>query len=72
MTPHPRLIHSDLSGLRYCNQGARILCARYGFDWSTFMRDGIPLSDVEGIDDEMVRLAVVRARARHAREVLAK
>lgn len=43
--------------------GARAWFERYGFDWSAFLQDGLPASEIEATGD-----AFGIAVARHARE----
>lgn len=67
----PVVIHSDIAALRYCNPGARAFFERNGLSWATFIRDGLPISQIELIDDEMARQAVLRAKQRLGIEVIA-
>lgn len=54
----------DIRALKYCAHGSRQFCARYGLDWSRFVREGIPDTELEQIDDAMVRRLVEQARRR--------
>lgn len=58
----------DAIALRYCRRGCRTFAERHGLDWSRFIGDGIPLDEVETIDDEMMRAAIAQARKREAGE----
>jgi len=64
MSEVAKLIHRDISELRYCNKGARQFFERHGLDWSLFISEGIDLSVFEQMDDEMVRAAVTHAKQR--------
>lgn len=59
-----KLIHSDLSELRYCNRGSRQFFERHGLNWSSFLQQGVDLHVIEQIDDEMARKAVRKAKQR--------
>ena len=52
----------DRDGTRLCIPGLRAFCARHGFDWRQFLRQGVPISQLERIDDAMARQVVERAR----------
>lgn len=55
---------NDLHGLGYCSRGARVFFAEHGLNWQSFLQHGIASSELETIDDEMVRAAIDRARQR--------
>jgi hypothetical protein len=46
----------------YCLTGARRHCAALGLDFRRLVRDGLPICEVEGIDDALVQEIVNRAR----------
>lgn len=58
------ITHSDLAAMKFCNRGARLFFERHGLNWQTFMQQGIDDSELVGIDDEMMRQVVERARLR--------
>lgn len=47
--------HADMMACNYCNRGARAFCARHEINWQVFIQQGIPVSDVEHIDDAMLK-----------------
>lgn len=49
-------------GSRYCIPGIRDFCRRHGFDYRAFLRHGVPVSQLEIIDDAMARQVVARAK----------
>lgn len=51
----------------YCAAGARAWFARYGLDWSAFLREGIAASKLDATGD-----ALGAALASHARQVEAQ
>lgn len=38
---------------RMCSRGARRFFERYGLDWSTFLREGLPAETIEATGDAM-------------------
>lgn len=64
MTDEPRAYMRHIRQLRFCARGARDYFARYGLDWSAFLREGVPCSVLEATGD-----ALMRRLANHAREV---
>jgi hypothetical protein len=59
-----RITVSDMRALQYCAHGSRLFARRHGLDWSRFVRDGIPVEEVERIDDAMMRRVIEVARQR--------
>ena len=53
-----RVLHQDMRAINFCNRGAREFCERHGFDWQTFVEQGVELDEVERIDDEMLKQTV--------------
>jgi hypothetical protein len=49
---------------KFCNRGARPFCERHGFDWWTFVTQGVEVSELEHIDDAMLKQVIERARMR--------
>jgi len=64
MTTELIITVADLQAARMCSRGARQWFLRYGLDWPAFLRDGLPASVFEGIDDAMGKHLVDVARAR--------
>lgn len=44
------------------------MCARLGVEWSDFRDNGVPLSQIEHIDDAMLQAVIAKARARQGIE----
>lgn len=49
---------------RYCTKGLRLFCHNHGVSWQRFLAEGIPLSEVEHIDDQMLKLLIEKAKER--------
>lgn len=50
--------HADMMACNYCNRGARAFCLRHGINWQLFIKQGIPISEVEHIDDAMLKRVI--------------
>ncbi|MBS0599529.1 MAG: hypothetical protein JSR92_19905 [Proteobacteria bacterium] len=50
-----------------CMRGARAWFAAHGLDWSAFVRNGLPLATVEGIDDAFAARVAALARQEASR-----
>jgi hypothetical protein len=59
MKLHPR--HGASIGL--CVQGQRRFCEANGIDFRRFIKDGIPLDELRGIDDLNLKKAIAVAEA---------
>lgn len=59
-----RITHADMMACKFCNRGARQFCERYGFNWQSFVAHGVEVSEVEHIDDAMLKQVIERARLR--------
>ena len=46
----------------WCMSGVRPYCQRVGIDFRRLVREGIPISEVEGVDDHMIQTAVEIAK----------
>lgn len=57
----------DVRAARLCTRGARSWFAAYGLDWSAFLADGIPASEIEALrdpfGDKAVKAALERGEA---------
>jgi hypothetical protein len=51
-------------GEQYCVRGCRLLCYQHGISWHRLIREGIPISEVEHIQDEMVNRVIDIAKER--------
>lgn len=58
------ITHADLASCKFCNRGARQFFDRHGLNWSSFLQHGIDSSELEHIDDAMVRQVLDRAARR--------
>jgi len=64
MTGEPRVTVDDCRTSRFCLRGVRSHCSALGLDFRRLVREGLPVSELDGIDDELVRQCVRNARAR--------
>lgn len=62
-----RLTMTDLYELGYCRKGQRTSISAYGLDDVKLRKQGLPISELEGIDDHMVQEAVAYVRRKAAR-----
>lgn len=62
-----RLTMTDLFELGYCRKGQRPSIARYGLDDRKLRTEGLPLSELENIDDHLVQQAVAYVRRKAAK-----
>lgn len=46
----------------YCATGVRRFCKKHGLNFSTFLREGFPVQDMERIDDAMVKTIIDKLR----------
>lgn len=53
---------SHCRSLGYCLHGVRRFCTRYDLDFKQFVKEGTPVSEVEHIDDHMLRMIIERVR----------
>lgn len=58
------ITHADMMACKFCNRGARQFCERHGFNWQSFVTHGVEVSQVEHIDDAMLKQVIERARLR--------
>lgn len=63
-----RVTISDVRQAGYCVKGIREHCKRVGVDFKRLVREGIPISEVEGLDDAMAQRIIARAKEREERE----
>ena len=59
-----RVTLRDLRNLKYCMAGSRIFCKLHGISVDRLIREGIPISEVEHIDDAMLKKIIEHARNR--------
>lgn len=63
-----RVTMQDLAVLGYCSRGARHFLTQRGYDWMTFIQDGITASELETMGDAMAAAAIEQAKRRLAEE----
>lgn len=56
--------HADMRALDYCNRGAREWFARHGLDWSRFITEGLPATDLLATGDHLAQAVVEVASQR--------
>ena len=49
---------------RQCSRGARAFFARHGLDWQRFLREGLPVEQIEATGDAMALKVCEVARGR--------
>lgn len=49
---------------KMCSKGARAFFKKHNLDWATFLKDGLPIEDIEGTGDAMALKVVEVARER--------
>lgn len=62
MTADPKVTVAHLRRVHFCVRGARAFAARYGLDWSRFVREGLPASELEATGDAMAARVCALAR----------
>lgn len=46
----------------YCTKGMRVWCERHGFDFRTFLREGMPVERLEPLNDAFAQRVIAVAR----------
>lgn len=62
MNPEPKVTMAHLRRVHFCARGARAFCARYGLDWARFVREGLPVSELEATGDALATRVCALAR----------
>lgn len=57
-----RVTMAHIRACRLCASGTRQFFARYGLDWSSFLRDGIQADELEATGDALAAGVVALAR----------
>jgi hypothetical protein len=52
----------DVRAAGMCASKARDFCKLNGIDWSNFIRNGIPVSDLEHLDNPLVKQVIEASR----------
>lgn len=68
MTDEPRFTIHDCRSCGFCVSGVRRKAPEIGFDFRRLIREGIPISEVEHIQDQQLQKVHAAARDRIARE----
>lgn len=66
-TSEPRVYMRHIREAKLCAGGARVFFARYGLDWTGFLREGIPASELEATGNALTAPVVKLAREEAAR-----
>ncbi|MFN4064623.1 MAG: hypothetical protein ACK4JA_10505 [Parazoarcus communis] len=56
--------HADMRALGYCNRGARAWFAQHRLDWSRFLEEGLPATDLLATGDHLAQAVVEVASQR--------
>lgn len=59
-----RLTINDCREAGYCVSGVRRACESFGVDFRTLVKEGVPLSKLESIEDANLQRAIAVARKR--------
>jgi hypothetical protein len=62
ITDEPRVTVRDCRSFGMCSSGLRAFAAKHGIEWQRFITEGIPVSELEGIDDAMLKQVVDKVR----------
>ena len=56
-------------GEKYCVRGCRLMCYKHGISFQTLIKQGIPIKDIEHIEDIMVLkiIEIAKERIKNAR-----
>lgn len=52
----------------YCSRGSRIFAKQYGLDWDKFVFEGIPVEEMEALNDALADAAIEAAKLRNEQE----
>jgi hypothetical protein len=58
------VLHEDMAAVGFCNHHARPWAVQHGFDWTDFIRNGIPAGRLIATGDAMALRVVEAARRR--------
>lgn len=59
-----RVKMNHIRAAKMCSRGARQWFERHGLDWSTFLREGLPVEEIEATGDAMALRVARVARER--------
>jgi len=55
------VLHKHCREIGYCNRGLREWCAREGFDWPSFVKNGIDADVLRATNNAMAGRAIAQA-----------
>lgn len=58
----------DCRSCGFCVKGVKIKCPELGIDFKRLVKEGIPVSELEQIEDHHLQVALEKARERHSKE----
>ena len=64
MKDGPFFFMEDIRAAKMCSKGTRAFFKRHGLDWDTFLKEGLPVTKLEEIDDAMGHKVAGVARGR--------
>ena len=59
-----RVKAEDACSLGYCLRGVKAFCKKHSLDYKKFVKEGLPIEEVEQINDVMVKRLVEFVRGR--------
>lgn len=63
MTDEIKVTVADVRAVNFCARGARQWFTRHGLDYSKFVTEGLPISQIEATGDAMGKIVAAHARA---------
>lgn len=58
----------DIRASRQCMKGFRKWAPFYGYDWNSFVKNGLPYSELENVDNALVKRVLEQTRKRYGVE----
>lgn len=65
----PVLTIQDCRSCGFCVKGVKSKCPEIGIDFKRLVKEGIPVAELEHIEDHHLQAALEKARERHSRGV---
>ena len=59
-----RVTVDDYRAAGLCTSGVRRACISFGIDFKRLVREGIPISEIEHIDDANLQNVIIKAKER--------
>lgn len=63
-----RVYARDALKAGFCRGGIKLKCEMHGIDFQSFRKNGLPIEEVEAVDDVQLKRTVEAAKARIRRE----